>query len=176
MDMATISERYISGANATDLTVRSERDGAVEALVSVAWSRSKVGAALLRLHSEWDGAMRSGLRFEQSFLRMKSLPEVRGAMFVWALGNAPLPPTLDRIEEANDLSWSILTWVLDPTCKTCSGTGWVTLANAPKKPCTTCHGTQEAVIPHGERGRAMVAYLESCMYRAKASIKGRAGR
>jgi hypothetical protein len=171
----TLSEQYLSAGNSKDLTVRQHgRRDDIEALVAVAWSRSKLGALLLQLMGEWDSAAKQGMRFEQSFLKLKAMPEVRGAMVFWTLDGKALPPTQEQWDAANDLSWSILTWWLDRACKACKGTGWVTRPNSPKKPCTTCHGTREAVIPHGQTGRALVAHLESCMYRHRAS--GRAKR
>lgn len=169
-------EAYVAAGSSHDLTVRPDRRGHADALVEVAWSRGKVGAALLRLMSEWDGAAKSGLRFEQAFLQMKALPEVRGAMFTWALSDTALPPRREQMEEAEALSWAVLMWLLDPSCKTCTGTGWVTRAHSPKKPCTSCHGTKESAIPHGQAGRALVGYMEGCLYRARASGRGRAGR
>jgi len=177
MDMAVGKiEAYLSAGNSKDLTVRAGRLGDVDALVSVAWSRGKVGHALLRLHSEWDGAARRGLKLEQVFRQLKALPEVQGALFAWAIHEVALPPQRERLEDADDLVGAILVWWLDRTCKTCSGTKWVTRAFAPKAPCTSCHGTGEARIPRGEDGRGMVAFMESCLYRHRASIKGRAAR
>lgn len=169
-------ETYVSAGSSHDLSVRADRRGHADALVEVAWNRSKLGAALLQLMREWDGAAKQGMRFEQSFLQMKALPAVRGAMVLWALGDVALPPRREQLEEANSLSWSIVTWWLDPACKGCCGTGWVTPKNAPKKPCTSCHGTCEAPIPQGNRGRALVKYLEDSIYRARASVRGRAAR
>lgn len=168
------SEQYVSASSSHDLTVRGDRRSDLDAVVEVAWSRSKVGAALLMLMREWDGAAKRGLRFDQAFMQMPSLPSARGAMVAWALGDTALPPRREQMEEANALSWAVLTWWLDPACKGCAGTGWATKAKAPNKPCTTCHGTREAVIPHGQMGRALVAHLEMCVYKAKASMKGRA--
>jgi hypothetical protein len=170
------SEQYVSAGSSHDLTVRADRRGDADSLVEVAWSRSKIGAALLRLMREWDGAAKQGLRFDQAFLQMKALPDVRGAMVVWALGNTALPPRREQHEEANDLSWAVLSWWLDRACTACAGTGWVQRAKVANQPCRTCHGSREKAIPHGQFGRALVAHMESCLYRHRASVKGRAGR
>lgn len=166
--MTTITERYQSAANSQDLRSKPGRDGDVEALVSVAWNRSRIGAALMRLHSDWDGLAKRGGRLEQTFLQLKALPEVRRNLMLWAHEH--------KMEDAADKIAAILCWWLEPACKECHGTQWVTLPNKPKKPCTGCHGTGEAKIPHGDEGRAMLAYIGSCMHRARASIKGRMGR
>lgn len=171
MDMAVSGggyvERYVSGANSSDLSVRSEgRADDVEAIVAVAWNRSRIGAALLRLHSEWDGAARRGMKLEQAFRQLRSLGDVKTAMVTWA--------HQDRRAEPDELVDAVLAWWLDKTCKACNGTQWVTRPNRPKQPCTGCHGTGEAKIPHGDDGRAQLAYMESCLYRARASIRGMA--
>jgi hypothetical protein len=159
-----ITERYLSGANASDLTVKGDREGAVDALVQVAWGRGRVGHALLRLHSEFDGAARRGLKPEQVFGQLKSLPDVRTAMLNWA--------TEQRVDQPEGFVLAILAWWLDKACKSCGGTMWVTRPNKPKQPCTHCHGG-EARIPHGNDGRGMVNFMESCMHRHRASVKGR---
>lgn len=51
-----VEERYTSAGNATDLTVDAERGGAADVIIAAGWSPSRLGAALLRLHSEWDAS------------------------------------------------------------------------------------------------------------------------
>lgn len=58
-DRRTIEEAYTSAVTSTDLRCDT-RDGAprsdTDLLIAAGWSPSRVGAALLRLHTEWDGA------------------------------------------------------------------------------------------------------------------------
>jgi hypothetical protein len=178
MDASTggLEEQYVNAVGSYDLSMRGERRSDADALVEVAWNRSKVGAALLQLMREWDGAAKRGIRFDQAFLQMKALPDVRGAMVAWALADTALPPTQVQHEEANALSWAVLSWGLDRACTACSGTGWVQRAKVANQPCRTCHGSREKTIPHGQMGRALVVHLESCVHRARASIKGRMAR
>jgi hypothetical protein len=176
MDMAVNLERYLSAGNSRDLTAKAGRHDDIDALVGVAWNRSRVGASLLRLHSDWDGSAKRGMKLEQSFLALKEMPHVLGALFLWAMEGAAQPPRREQIQDAQELSREVVIWWLDRICKTCKGTKWVTRAHKPMTPCTTCHGTGEAPIPQGQRGRAMVSYMESCLYRARASIKGRMRR
>jgi hypothetical protein len=51
-----IEERYVSATHATSLVVTAERGGAGDMLIAAGWSGSRVGAALLRLASEWDAS------------------------------------------------------------------------------------------------------------------------
>lgn len=55
-DRPSIDERYTSATHASSLVVTSERGGAGDMLIAAGWSPSRLGAALLRLVSEWDGA------------------------------------------------------------------------------------------------------------------------
>lgn len=55
-DRPSIDERYSSATHATKLTVDPDHTGAADMLIAAGWSPSRLGAALLRLVSEWDGA------------------------------------------------------------------------------------------------------------------------
>jgi hypothetical protein len=51
-----IEERYQTANNTSNLTVKAEAGGAGDVLIAAGWSDSRIGMALLRLHSEWDSA------------------------------------------------------------------------------------------------------------------------
>lgn len=55
-DRPDIEEMYQSASNTSNLKVEAERRGAGDVLIAAGWSASRVGMALLRLHSEWDGS------------------------------------------------------------------------------------------------------------------------
>lgn len=55
-DRPSIDERYSSATHATKLTVDPDHTGAADMLIAAGWSESRLGTALLRLVSEWDGA------------------------------------------------------------------------------------------------------------------------
>lgn len=55
---AGIEERYTSAISATDLRVESHKHKPVDEIIAAGWGPVHLGAALLRLHSEWDGAQR----------------------------------------------------------------------------------------------------------------------
>jgi hypothetical protein len=50
-----IEEMYTSSTHTSDLKVESRVRKPVDDIIAAGWSRSRIGAALLRLHSEWDG-------------------------------------------------------------------------------------------------------------------------
>lgn len=170
--MADLTERYQRAANSKDLTTKAGREGDIDAIVAVAWNRSRTGAALLRLHSEWDGAAKRGQKLDQTFRQLKALPEVLTALAAWCTARAPQPDA----EVSRELSRAVLSWWLDNTCKVCEGTQWVTPKGMPRRPCPECRGSGHAPIPCGNDGREVLAYLEGCLHKAQASIKSRMAR
>lgn len=49
-------ERYTGATNTSNLKVEARRQLPADYLIAAGWSPSRLGAALLRLHSEWDGS------------------------------------------------------------------------------------------------------------------------
>lgn len=47
-------ELYTCANNTTNLRVEADSRGSADLLISAGWSASRLGAAMLRLHSEWD--------------------------------------------------------------------------------------------------------------------------
>lgn len=58
-DIRTVEEAYATAISTSDLRCET-RDGAPrsdsDVLIAAGWSQSRLGGALLRLHTEWDGA------------------------------------------------------------------------------------------------------------------------
>ena len=54
----SIDERYTNATHATSLVVNPDKGGAADYLIAAGWSESRLGAALMRLSSEWDGAQK----------------------------------------------------------------------------------------------------------------------
>jgi hypothetical protein len=50
------TEQYQTATNTSNLKVDVNRRGAADVMISAGWSSSRLGMALLRLHSEWDSA------------------------------------------------------------------------------------------------------------------------
>ena len=55
-DRRGIEEAYTAAGNSSDLSVSAEHKGDADLLIAAGMSASRVGMALLRLHSEWDKA------------------------------------------------------------------------------------------------------------------------
>ncbi|RYF00882.1 MAG: hypothetical protein EOO32_05890 [Comamonadaceae bacterium] len=67
----TLEEAYASAANSSDLRCET-REGAPRAdtdlLIAAGWSQSRVGGALLRLHTEWDGVEHARVASSADFM------------------------------------------------------------------------------------------------------------
>ncbi|MFN4121278.1 hypothetical protein [Acidovorax sp.] len=91
----TIEESYASATASSDLRCDT-RDGAprsdTDLLIAAGWSPSRIGAALLRLHTEWDGSERGHAAVASDFLGQAALP--RSAVNV-----GPRSPMLDKREQ-----------------------------------------------------------------------------
>lgn len=51
-------EKYGAATHASNLRVEADRGGSADMLIAAGWSASRLGAGLIRLHSEWEGAAR----------------------------------------------------------------------------------------------------------------------
>ncbi len=206
-DRPTIDERYTSATHASSLVVTAERGGAVDMLVAAGWSKSRLGAALLRLVSEWDGAEKpqpmharginilaieiarehgreptdadhkearqqaaQWLEHEHKILmgKLKTLPEVRAALTIWAK-EAGIPDHATAAAES-------LMWWLDATCRHCHGRKWEIIKDTGRlsdKVCPACRGTGERPRPGGIQTNRILVYLDDCVNVGRASMKQR---
>lgn len=55
-DRRGIEEAFTSASNSSDMRVEADQKGDADLIIAAGWSPSRVGMALLRLHSEWDKA------------------------------------------------------------------------------------------------------------------------
>jgi hypothetical protein len=53
-DQTTIAERVATACHASNLKVEADRGGQADVLIALAWSKSRLGSALMRLTSEFD--------------------------------------------------------------------------------------------------------------------------
>ena len=191
-DSRTVQEAYSTAANTSNLRL-CVREGAsrsdADILVAAGWSRSRVGGALLRLHSEYDGADHSSMpradmlhssagaqsqdeglthRRAQVFARLKTLPQVREQLAAQAIRW--------RIDAPNSVAAAVLYWWLQPTCSACEGRKFESMPGAARlsaRACKACAGTGVSRVPHGEAGRRMANFIDDCVHRARQSIGNR---
>ena len=72
------AEQYASATHATNLRVETDAElrSAADVLMAAAWSPSRLGAALLRLHSEWDGTQHPRRMTDQGIQALAQAQEV----------------------------------------------------------------------------------------------------
>ena len=174
-----IAEQYASATHATNLRVEAERRSSADILIAAGWSPSRLGAALIRLHSEWDGSEHP--RFDQAagkkvymhemamlLGKLKTLPEVREQLMIQA----------DKwgCDNPKNVAGAILQWWLDRRCNTCHGTRFEVIAGTGRqsgKVCKSCRGTGEAHIPCWEPGRRMANFMDDAVNQARTQIRNR---
>lgn len=181
-----IDEQYQVAGNTSSLKVEADRRGAGDVLIAAGWSQSRVGMALLRLHSEWDSAAKPK-RLTADQIREMKIPKaeadrwyvaelrllaqtLKSRPVVWQQLNHWM--TLKAIDPET-IAAALLYW-LDPTCKECDGHGLRKVPNAPTlsaRQCHKCHGAGHTAHPHGS-ARVLV-YIDDCVQKARRSMKNR---
>lgn len=168
-DKPGVEETYQVAGNTSDLTVEADRRGAGDVMIAAGWSDSRVGMALLRLHSEWDGAVKrrgrntmtdSDLRLLAS--RMKS----RGA--VWA---QILPWVVLKGIDPDVAASALLHW-MDDACRKCDGRGFFKIPDAPVLSTKRCKCNAGRAWPPNGTNR-VVQHLDYCVSVARGSLKKR---
>lgn len=151
-----IAERYITANQSSNLKCDTRADaplGAVGLLVAAGWSPSRIGVALMRLHTRPD---RNGLE------------QVHAQIMLQA--------TFWGIERPAAVSAAVLSWWLRRVCGVCHGVRLEAIADTPSlssRPCKACKGTGEAKLAYGDSGKRLAEWLDICKVHAAASIKKR---
>lgn len=168
----TVEESYTSATNSSNLRCEADRRTDVDVLTAAGWSQSRIGQALLRLASEYDGASRAGhgtpMDTAMFVGKLRTLPEVRVQLAmqlaVWAVDNA------------HDEELKIIAWWLHKVCGKCHGRGYDVVPGTGRlsgNACRSCDGSGQARIPCGESGKRMANFMDDCVQRARQSIKKR---
>lgn len=198
-----IEERYLVAGNTSDLSVCQERCTAADLLIAAGWSPSRLGAAALRLHSEWAVAVQPRRPGREQIARMAlDLPLLNGkpdlahanrVALHWHQGELrrsfdrlrSLPAVRDQLavqalrrgmSSPAALAAEVLCHWLDPVCPACHGLKFTRVENAPMlsaKACPTCRGLGRTDPPSGQDGRWLLNYLDSCVAEARGSIRKR---
>ncbi|MBK5204345.1 MAG: hypothetical protein JJD98_02740 [Polaromonas sp.] len=148
-----IEERYVTANNTSNLKVEAERGGAADLLIAAGWSASRLGAALMRLHTKYDRAGLEQVHIQTALQASK-----------WG------------IERPDAVAAGVVGWWLNRVCTACRGRKFELIAGTPAlstKHCKHCRGFGEAHLPHGESGRRLANWLDDCKQRAASSIKFR---
>lgn len=198
-----VEERYLVASHASDLTVSGERTGPADLLIAAGWSPSRLGAAALRLHSEWSAASPPRFPDRELIDRIALTLPLRGGKRDRAAAHAQamhwhgvelrrvyaglhsLPGVREQlvhqalrrgVESPVGLVKAVLHHWLNPVCPACHGRKYAPVkgtAGLSGKACSSCHGTGSTESPGGQDGRWLLNYLDRCVAVARGSIKKR---
>lgn len=196
----TVDELYSKATHASNLRVEldANRRSQADVLIAAAWNPSRLGSALLRLHSEADGTARPrrisreavdalalsmgihhsvAVKMSEAWyrndvgimmMRLKTLPEVRHQLTMQADKWGIFRPA--------DVVAGVLIWWLDRQCPQCHGLKFQIIEGTPSlshKLCKLCRGTGEARLPHMGEGRRLANHIEDCIGMARQNIRKR---
>jgi hypothetical protein len=183
-ELRTTEEAYASATHSSNLRVEADRRGDADVLIAAGWSMSRIGGALLRLHSEYDSVAHPRLATAAQFGgdkkaahahnvhetalmlgRLKTLPSAREQLTIQALKWG--------IADAQDVAAKLLQWWLSQVCPECHGTKFEPVAGTGRlsaKACKICRGTGLAQIPCGESGRRLANFMDGCLHAARRDI------
>lgn len=174
-DTTTIEERYISATQASTLKVEAEKSGPADVLIAAGWSMSRVGAALLRLSSEWDGSAKRPRMSDTDLIllrgRLKSLTSV--------LAQVVIGMHRMGIQHPEDKAGQIVAYWLHQSCYRCNGLKFEPVKGAPALStirCRACHGTGLGWAPGGAEGKRVLAWLDDCVVRGRTQMVKRLQR
>ena len=172
-DIRTVDEAYISAGNSDDLTVAADRRSDADVLIASGMTPGLLGAALLRLHSEWDGTAKPRKLTETDarllYGSLKTLPKVIDAVGQWAARKGYTGPY--------ELAGAAVAYWLNDTCHACNGRGRELMPNASRPTlgniCRACGGNGRRRPPAGEAGKDVLRLMDESVERARWSIKKR---
>ncbi len=150
-DALSTEERYLTATNTSNLKVQAERTGAADVLIAAGWSASRIGGALMRLHTK---ATRDNL----------------------ALVHVQVSIEADRrnLRDPDAIASAAIAWWLDRVCPVCHGRKYDTIKDTPALSaieCPKCHGSGEKRLPEGARD--LVIWMDYCKHSHVGMIKSR---
>jgi hypothetical protein len=193
-----IEEQYTVATNTSNLRL-DVREGspqrAADIIIAAGWNESRIGGALLRLHTEFDGSEKPRLATREDFLppgkhgkderkaasrrahefnlhelglllqKLKSLPDVRQQMTIQMVKW--------NVQDAEIKAVEIVRWWLAQACPECGGTKFKVAEGTGRhtgKACGECYGTGKRELPYGQEGRRLANFMDQCVERARAGI------
>lgn len=194
-----IDERYQSATSTSNMRVEADKAGPADVIIAAGMSDSRLGTALMRLHSEWDSSAKprkiSPAQIKALALALrdsKGRPDMMRArreaaawfatelrLFAQSLKSRPTViqgltawAIIKEIDPAI-VPASVHHW-LDHTCHHCDGHG---LRKVPDQPalsarqCHACAGTGEKHRPDGSA--RILNHIDYCIQQGRNSMKRR---
>ena len=170
-EIRTVEESYTSATASSNLRCEADRRTDVDILIAAGCTPGILGAALMRLHSEWDGCAKPRAMAETDARLLmgsiKTLPRVLGVLTEWA--------TARGMESPQAVAQAVVAFWLDSNCHACHGRGHEVIPGTPSlgRKCKACHGTGKRKEPKGEAGRQMLNMMDESVAVARTSMKKR---
>ncbi|WP_019573338.1 hypothetical protein [Curvibacter lanceolatus] len=102
----TIEEAYTAAIVSSHLRVEADRPGAADFLIAAGWSQSRIGLAMLRLHTEWERAAKPRPVSKEAVERIaKEVPRTVKVA-------PPHPATQQARAQAEVDRWEANEWIL----------------------------------------------------------------
>lgn len=203
-DKPSIEEQYTRATNTSNLRMDTREGsprGAADIIMAAGWSDYRIGGALLRLHTEFDGAEKPRLASREDFLSVgaqhdrdaRKAASRRAHEFnlhemglllqkLKSLPDVRMQLTLQllkwKVEDAEATAVTVLRWWLAQACPECGGTKFKVAEGTSRhtgKACQFCMGTGKRDLPHGQVGRKLANFMDQCVERARAGIKRHMG-
>lgn len=172
-DRPTIDESYISANHTSNLRVVADKRCSADILIAAGWSDTRIGSALLRLASEWDGAAKkpgmSDTDMQLLKIQLKSLKSVLEQV-VHVMANKM------RIDNAEAKAGPIVGYWLNQCCPACHGLKFQQIRDTPvlgALRCRTCMGTGIGWAPGEFEGKRVLAWMDDSVARSRQSIRVR---
>lgn len=140
--MSNTEERYLVASSTSNLRVIADSVGDGDVMIAAGWSSSRIGSALMRLHTR---ATRENLALvhEQVTIQARKF----------------------HLTNPDAVAGSVIAWWLDKVCTTCHGRKFDAISGTPSLStieCPKCHGTGERHLPHGDAGKKIASWMDYC--------------
>ena len=110
---------------------------------------------------------------------LKTLPSLRAEIartidgWAWKNEHTGHP---ERLESPEAITAQVLLFWLDHICPACSGRKFLPIKDTPTlgpEACKPCHGTGIQRVPHGDRGRRILNWMDQCVVEGRNQMRGR---
>lgn len=168
-----IEEQYSQATTSSNLRCEADKRSAADILIASGMSGSRIGGALMRLHSEYNrgGVPRHSATATDHILMI-------GRLTSWHTVLEAVTAQAERwdIERPGKVALAVVTHFLDSTCPHCEGRGKDRIKGTPNlsgKNCKHCQGTGDTALPYGSAGRKLEGYMQDCLNRWRQRTSNR---
>ena len=162
-----IEQMYAAAVRSSDLSVKAHKMGHADVIAAFGMSRSVLGLALLRLHTEWDGSeVRDGREVSSVEIRaLRSFPVVRLGLMDWLAKQK-------GVTDPCSMACAVVGQWLNRLCPNCKGSGEV-MHDKSARTCPVCKGLKVRRESSNPVIRAALNHIDDCTQSARSTAKRR---